>query len=284
MSTRGILASPYQRRVIISVSLLSIAALIVCAILLTLLTPETRWWKLVYDIIVALNASAMFAFFSAALLYFFTDPREVEASTEVLPQDIGAALDAVARSDAPDYMLYVRTGRHFRANVLPRLIEKAKAFRRRIKVDIVLLDFRDEGLCKRYADYRNLTTDYVQKEIMATILMLIDASKSTAFLDIDLYLSTRLSTFRLDGTADEIIITREDRSDFASRYKRSDPFHAAFTNEFRWIKAESDHVRKISNASALPATLSDMFGYLPIIAAQLSAATDAKTEPSPYVR
>jgi hypothetical protein len=42
---------------------------------------------------------------------------------------------------------------------------------------------------------------------MSTILKLIDASVATSFIDIDLYLSKRLSTFRLDGTTDEIIIT-----------------------------------------------------------------------------
>jgi hypothetical protein len=283
MSTRGILGSPYQRRVIVTFSLVAIAILLLFVILVNALTPETRAWKLVSDILVALTASAMFALLSAGLLHFFTDPSEVEASTQLLPGDIDGALDALARS-AADYILNVRTGRHFRAKVLPLLVEKANASRRHIKIEVVLLDFREAELCQRYANYRNWSLGYLQTEIMSTILKLIDASVATSFIDIDLYLSKRLSTFRLDGTTDEIIITREDRGDYASRYKRSDPYFAAFDNEFSWVKAEAFHVMKAPGTTALPPTLRDMFGDLSVIRSLLEAATQAKSEPSPYAR
>src|SRR3984893_2700257 len=283
MSTRGILSSPYQRRVIVTFSLVAIAGRLLFVILVNALTRETRAWNLVSDILVALTASAMFALLSVGLLHFFTDPSEVEASTQLLLGDIDGALDALARS-AADYILYVRTGRHFRAKVLPLLVEKANAGRRRIKIEVVLLDFRDAELCQRYARYRNWDLEYVQAEIMSTILKLIDASAVTAFVDIDLYLSKRLSTFRLDGTTDEIIITREDRGDYASRYKRSDPYFGAFDNEFSWVKAEAFHVKKVPGTTAWPPTLRAMFGDLPAIRSLLETATQAKSEPSPYVR
>jgi hypothetical protein len=283
MSTRGILSSAYQRKVIVAFALVAIAVLLLAVVLVNSLTPETRAWKLISDILVALTTSAMFALLSAGLLHFFTDPSEVEASIQLLPGDIDEALDALARN-ASDYILYVRTGRHFRAEVLPLLVEKANAGRRRIKVEVVLLDFRDPELCQHYARYRNWSLEYVQTEILSTILKLIDASVATSFVEIDLYLSKRLSTFRLDGTTDEIIITREDRGDFASRYKRFDPCFAAFINEFSWVKAEAFHVRKPPGTTALPPTLPDMFGDLPVVRSLLEAATQAKSEPSPYVR
>lgn len=283
MSTRGILSSPYQRRVIVTFSLVAIVVLLLFVILVNDLTPETRAWKLVSDILVALTMSAMFALLSAGLLHFFTDPSEVEASTQLLPGDIDGALDALARS-AADYILYVRTGRHFRAKVLPLLIEKANAGRRHIKIEVVLLDFREAELCQQYASYRNWSLEYVQTEIMSTILKLIEASVATSFVNIDLYLSKRLSTFRLDGTTDEIIITREDRGDYASRYKRSDPYFAAFDNEFSWVKAEASHVKKAPGATTLPPTLREMLGDLPVIRSLLEAAIQAKSEPSPYAR
>jgi hypothetical protein len=256
--------------------------LLLFVILVNALTPETRTWNLASNILVALATSAMFAFLSAALLHFFTDPSEVEASTQLLPGDIEGALDALARS-AADYIIYVRTGRHFRAKVLPLLVEKANAGRRRIKIEVVLLDFREAELCQRYASYRNWSLEYVQTEIMSTILKLIDASVAP-FIDIDLYLSKRLSTFRLDGSTDEIIITREDRGDYASRYKRSDAYFAAFGNEFNWVKSEAFHVEKQPGTTALPPTLRAMFGDLPVITALLKAATQAKSERSPYAR
>jgi hypothetical protein len=196
MSSRGILSSPYQRRVIITFSLVAIGALLISAVLVNAFTPETRAWKLVSDILVALTSSAMFAFLSASLLQFFTDPSKIERSALLLPGDIDRALSALAHS-AADYMLYVRTGRHFRAKVLPVLVDEAKAGRRHIKVEVILLDFREVELCQRYAGYRNRSLEYVQTEVMSTILKLIEASRATSFIDIDLYLSKRLSTFRL---------------------------------------------------------------------------------------
>jgi hypothetical protein len=283
MSTRGILSSPYQRRVIVTFSLGAILILLLLVILLNAFTPETRAWKLVSDILVALTTSAMFALLSAGLLHFFTDPSDIESSTTLLPGDIDRALDTLARS-AAHYILYVRTGRHFRAKVLPLLVKKANDGRRHIKIEVVLLDFREATLCQRYASYRKWSLEYVQIEIISTILKLIDASVATSFVDIDLYLSKRLSTFRLDGTTDEIIITREDRSDYASRYTRSDPYFVAFDNEFRWVKEEAFRVKKAPATGALPSTLQDMFGELPVVKALLEDATQAKSERSPYAR
>ena len=82
---------------------------------------------------VALTTSAMFALLSAGLLHFFTDPSEIEASTVLLPGDIDGALDTLARS-ATSYMLCVsERGDILEPKVLPLLVEKAKAARRRIK-------------------------------------------------------------------------------------------------------------------------------------------------------
>jgi len=56
---------------------------------------------------------------------------------------------------------------------------------------------------------------------------------------IDLFLSKRLSTFRIEGSSDEILVTREDPKDTASRYLRSHRDFAAFATEFSWIRDEA---------------------------------------------
>jgi hypothetical protein len=63
MSTRGILGSPYQRRVIVTFSLGAISVLLLFVILINALTLETRAWKLVSDVLVALTASGAIAKF-----------------------------------------------------------------------------------------------------------------------------------------------------------------------------------------------------------------------------
>ena len=257
--------------------------LIAALVVIYFFAPETRGWKLVSDILVALTTSAAFAFASAAFLYFFTDPFDLDASTQVLPKDIGPALDALA-SNAAHYKLNVRTGRHFRADVLPVLSQKARKQRMPMRIEVILLDFRNSSMCRRYAEYRKYETDYVQYEILATIIKLIEASNANPFLEIELYLSSRLSTFRLDGSNDEVIITREDAADYAARYSRSNPNYAAFMNEFSWVQKEAQRVPDDAATNRLPTTTSVMFPNDPLVLALADRAEHAKSETSPYDR
>ena len=171
--------------------------------------PDTRGWNLVISVLVALNSSAVFAITAFLYVkYFFDDPYEASLANKLLPQDIGQALTEMADS-AWEYKIFVRTGRHFRAEVLPVLTKNAIAHRRQVTIDAILLDFRNDDICDKYASYRksssfdrnNWTRKYVQKEIMATILKLLEAAHDhSSLIRFNLYLSTRLSTFRFDGS------------------------------------------------------------------------------------
>ncbi len=119
---------------------------------------------------------------------------------------------------------------------------------------------------------------------MATILKLIEASVSTPFLEVELYLSTRLSIFRLDGTSDEFIVTREDASDFAARYRRSNSYFGALLNEFSWVKADAYRIPIVPPSNRLPATLDEMFCDFGPFRSLLAQAENATSEGSPYGR
>lgn len=288
MTIGGILSSPTQRRFLIVISALLIILCFVAVFILYLFTGDTRGWNILIAFLVAIVASATFALFSALYLYyFFTDPFDVAAATQLLATDIGASLEDIA-SSATEYRIYVRTGRHFRAVILPLLAATAARKRIPIRVEIILLDFRDQVVCKKYASFRREASfdkqlwslEYVQTEVIATILRAIEVSKaSSTFIDIDLYLSKRLSTFRIEGTSDAIIVTREDPTDNAARYRRSDPHFGAFLKEFSWIREEAD---PISVGRRLP-ELRDMF---PDFSEEriLAKAQAATAKGSPYVR
>lgn len=119
----------------------------------------------------------------------------------------------------------------------------------------------------------------MQTEVIATILRLIDiATATTAFIQVELYLSKRLSTFRIEGTSDALILTREDPTDIAARYHRSDPNFGAFLNEFTWIKQEATPV---VTKGTLPSFI-EMFPDVP--ASLIDEAREAASKGSPYVR
>lgn len=292
MSLSGILSSPSQRRSFLLLSILLLGCGLIGIFAIARYAPNTPIWTTVNSVFISIVAGGVFAFTSSLyLIYFFVDPNDIAASSVLLPQDIGQTLESIAKR-APDYKIFVRTGRHFRAEILPILAKQARQNRLRIGIQVVLLDFRDEAICEKYATYRNASsfdgklwcTQYVQLEVLATILKLIDASRENrGLLDIHLFLSRRLSTFRIEGSSDEILVTREDPKDIASRYLRTHHNFPAFVNEFDWVCDEAQAIA-LNGADGFPATLPKIFGENALIASLEAQALQATKSRSPYAR
>jgi hypothetical protein len=292
MTLSGILSSPSQRRTFLLATWMTLVLSIIVVMFLSHLAPSTPVWNALSNIASSIVASGIFTIFAALYIgYFFSDPGDLVAKSVLLPQDIGRALRDMA-SAAHEYRIYVRTGRHFRAEILPILVKKARESRCRLRIEVILLDFRSEAACDRYADYRKASSfdrdhwsrEYVQSEILATILALSRASRENRrLIEIDLLLSSRLSTFRIEGSSDEILVTREDPKDVASRYLRSHNDFAAFSTELSWIAEEAYRVPKDSDGS-LPATLGEMFGEGLISTSIVAIAEQSIDNLSPYVR
>ena len=290
MSIARMMKSQYQRRILFWSSIAVLFIICVTVIFIYHFAPDERWVNIIIALLLSVLASTVFALSSALYLhYFFVDPFEVDSSRKLLPQDIGSALEGIADATG-DYRIFVRTGRHFRAEVLPRLVKRSKRTRSPIRIEAVLLDFRDLDVCQRYVAYRGSATfdkavwglEYVQKEILATVLALIDSRKNSGnLISIDLYLSRRLSTFRMDGSTDQILITREGPQDLASRYFRSDPDFAAFSHEFEWIKQEAD-LFTLPEGECTASVVGEALGAGPLVSSLWDAADSAKAARSPY--
>jgi hypothetical protein len=292
MTLFGILSSPSQRRSFLLATGLVLAISVVAIFAIAYKAPDTRNWNVLIGLLTSIVASGVFAIVAGLYIsYFFIDPNDLPGKTVLLPEDIGKALKDIAEQ-ATSYKIYVRTGRHFRADILPRLVKRARDNRHPIQIEVILLDFRDDKVCQRYVDYRKASSfdqqlwdkDYVKKEVLATILALTKTSREYGGLvDIQLYLSKRLSIFRIEGSSDELLVTREDPKDTASRYSRSHRDFPAFVAEFRWVRDESDRVEK-DDTGGLPTSLEEMFGGDNEIAKLQHLAEKAVNSPSPYVR
>lgn len=292
MSVSGILSSPSQRRsfLLLSAALLVFGFIAIFAIAFH--APTTPAWAALNSFVISVVAGGTFALVSGLyIFFFFVDPNDNAASSLLLPEDIRQTLEDVAKM-APDYKIFVRTGRHFRAEILPILAKKARQNRLRIRIEVVLLDFRDQALCEKYAAYRKASSfdrnswcaRYVQAEVVATILKIIEASQENpGFLDIHLFLSRRLSTFRIEGSSDEILVTREDPKDTASRYRRSHRDFSAFVNELDWIRDEAQEFA-LEGDNGLPKTIQAMFGGSSLITSLEAEAMQAMRSESPYAR
>lgn len=289
MSLSGIFSSAYQRR---SFLLATGGLLLLCflAILWIANIPQQTPSLVAFNsFLTSVVASGAFAIISTLYISFFVDPNEVQKAAVVLPQDITQNLERIV-ADSTDYQINVRTGRHFRADTLPRLLDQAKKHRQPIRLDVILLDFRDTALCEQYARFRQSATfdshlwdvKYVQSEVLATILAIARARiEYPLLLDVHLYLSKRLSTFRIEGSSQELIITREDPKDFAYRYHRSHRDYAAYAHELGLIRNEASQVQ-IPLKAAHTEVLQMMFGLGTLPAEAITAAENAVGGSSPY--
>jgi len=93
-----------------------------------------------------------------------------------------------------------------------------------------------------------------------------------------------LSIFRIDGTDDEIIVTREDPKDIAFLYKRPDPHFFALLQEFSWVKQEASKMPMILGEDAPVAVLQTVFGDISLFGGLIGDAVEATSKSSPYVR
>ncbi len=253
--------------------------------------PVTGVWSAVVNVMTSLASSALFAIISFLYItHCFTDPSQLTTGAVVLPQDIRDAIEKIARS-ATNYIIFVRTGRHFRAEILPIILDEAKKHRRPIRIEVILLDCRDKAICEKYATYRkvasfdhhNWTQEYVQTEIMATIHSVIERSRSGGdLIRFEIYLSKRLSVFRIEGSPEEIIVTREDPKDNAYRYRRTHSEHGAYLYDFNWIKEDACFL--VSSESSGEVSIESIFAGDEGLQRLGKDAKKASSAKSPYVR
>jgi hypothetical protein len=287
-----VLNSRHERRRFFFTTFIVVAISVIVTLIIAKFSPSGIIWSTFNGILISIAASAYSASFSAMYFwYFFADPNEKVAQSYIFPQDISLTLETIANS-ATDYKIFVRTGRHFRAKILPILIERARTNRSPIRLEVVLLDFREDAVCERYANYRKTSSFdgalwdkfYVQSEVLATIIAVAKATNEhSGLIRVDLYLSRRLSTFRIEGSANQLIVTREDPKDAASRYNLEQSEFAAYLTEFSWIRDEADHV-PADRPGALSASLTELFGEGTVPSKLAEAAQGALYARSPYVR
>ncbi|WP_338443891.1 hypothetical protein QCL51_17840 [Pseudomonas sp. LTR0] len=292
VSLSGIFSSRYQRRQFLGASFLAIGVSCAIIMLIAYFKHDQPMWEAFNNFFISIVASGTFAIISTFCLSYFTDPRVARLETLILPQDVTENLHRLA-SGAHDYRIYVRTGRQFRAKALPTLVNHARESRQPIRLEVVLLDFRNIEVCQRYAEFRKSGSfdgkvwnrEYVEQEILATIATLAQAvNLNRPFIELDLRLSSRLSVFRIEGNAHELMVTREDPKDYAYCYHHKHRDFSGVLTEFNWVKNEAEPIPVPITGDAAPSEiLTAMFGDQ--VSSELRAeAVKAMKSPAPYAR
>jgi hypothetical protein len=285
----GFIKSKSQRRLFVGFSLLLVITCLSAALAVAWGEPGPKWLRdTLNGLLLSLVASGVFALFSIGYVAYFLDPGEERDNIVVLPQDLKGEMDRIA-TEAKDYKIYVRTGRYFRSHTLPRLIERVRSTRRPINIEVILLDFRDPQMCDLYARFRKGTFDghlwsieSATAEILATAAALAKAAlENSSLVTASLYLSARLSVFRIEGSADELLVTREGPKDFAYRFDHSHPDHGAYLTEFTWIRDTASRI-DLPRTTPSGSLLAAMFGQEEVAPEVEQAVNDALARKAPY--
>ncbi|MEZ0067923.1 hypothetical protein ABIA32_003939 [Streptacidiphilus sp. MAP12-20] len=159
----------------------------------------------------------------------------------------GADIDwafRAARKHTDRWMFKGGTGTYTRAVTLPVCAEIARRERRALTMRLEILDPTNEALCEQYARYRTSvasgpdgtgefwTTDRTRKESFATILAACWHQQGLSqILDIGVGLTSTVSTFRFDLSANQIIITQDDGP--AVMISDESPLYDGYATELR---------------------------------------------------
>ncbi|MEV0619883.1 hypothetical protein AB0I81_41650 [Nonomuraea sp. NPDC050404] len=129
---------------------------------------------------------------------------------------------AEARRDTTRWSFKGGTGTYLRAITLPECVAAARRDKRHLTVRVEIIDPTNLEVCETYAHYRRSlsdvpdgtgetwTTDRVMKESYATVLAAFWHRQRYRLLDIEVGLSSTMTTFRWDLSTTRLIMTVED--------------------------------------------------------------------------
>ncbi|MCW2887004.1 MAG: hypothetical protein QOE54_7110 [Streptosporangiaceae bacterium] len=173
---------------------------------------------------------------------------------------------AKARRTTDRWIYKGGTGTYIRAVTLPECVGFARRDRRALLVRLEILDPTDEEVCDTYARFRRSaldetdssgelwTLERTRKESFATILAACWHRQRFRLLDIDIGLSSAMTTFRWDLSSSCVVITREDPSAPAMMVDRGKFYYDWCTTE---LLASLDQARRVPIEQARAAPLGD---------------------------
>ncbi|GAA4627243.1 hypothetical protein GCM10023196_038660 [Actinoallomurus vinaceus] len=186
-----------------------------------------------------------------AAVRLLTGPREVTRAHED------------AREQTGRWVFKGGTGTYIRAVTLPECVRLARRDRRALAIRLEILDPVDIDACERYAVFRRSmaeltdatgetwTCDRTREEAYATILAACWHKKRYDLLEVQIGLTSTMTTFRYDMADNRLIITQDDPRIPALMIPRESFLYASFHTELD---------RSLAQARKVPLDLSSTVG------------------------
>lgn len=199
---------------------------------------------LTLDNLIALTLSI----FVASLAYIFFTPNNIrEGDIHIVPSyDLESELEKIIE-DTETYYYAGHTARWNRSVTLKKLKTKAKLKNTRIEISFIILDPSSEKVCLYYAEFGHASrknssqidnVKNVKIELITTILICAKY-KIEPLLDIKIYLTDKVSLFRLDISDTGAILTKADPKEPALAFPKDTFFYRSYKEEFKVTRDQS---------------------------------------------
>jgi hypothetical protein len=230
--------------------------------------PRPSDWGAAAFVSQSLLASIITTFVLAVLILLLVPERQEFSREIIFGKEIGTCLKSAMTST--NFWLHKgSSGRYLRAEVAPTLARTARDSSSTRELRVQILDPDNENVCKAYAEYRRglasasrddeeWSQTRVREELLATILKLYILKTDSPLLDVELFLTSSFSVFRIDLSSGEVVVTTEDARDPAFRFSNTSDFYDAYRNEFNFTEKQAREIVLRSSGSH-PATVDSNF-------------------------
>lgn len=240
-SVAGVLGSRYTRRRFFLISSVAIVLLIV----VDGLSAHFLSVGALREALIAVFSAAAANLATIMLIYgvwLWVTPNAMRhvGLLEVRSREIRERIEQLA-AGADEYWFLGRSGRYFRAVVLPTLSSAAQRDRRRIHIRIVLPNPDHERNTQLYCHMmlglqEEATENTLHTNVLATIVSAVHASRLNPYLRIDIALSASVPVLRYDISNGGALVTRDAKHLPAIYADGGSQFHEMFRdaveNEF----------------------------------------------------
>lgn len=236
---------PYEQRLLMSLAVLAIVLLILIRWLVLPLVFDRDFPPVadVLDTSIAeiLRVLVAFVVVATVVRWLIPPPESLSPIVVLHPSDLRRQLD-VNLERCTEFVYLGHTGRWTRSVTLPKLAKQAVSENSTKHIKILVLDPRNEFLCRCYSDYRqglrsgheggfHWSAELVRNELLATIVSALCWRCQEPLLKIDIYLLQFASVFRIDLTTNGAIITLEDPEHPALFCKAGSSYYNAFRED-----------------------------------------------------
>jgi hypothetical protein len=245
--------------VVVVLLLCSVLALVRWAVLPALFaTPSTDVSEVAAELIGDFIATALAGTVLALILQrLFPGPNKPPVVENVPAHEISSRLESTLPTTRR-WWYDGSTGGYQRSVTMPELARLARRSGVSRESTIVILDPTDEDLCRRYGGYRTgvnkmsevYSVDRVRIDIYATILAALDFNGREP-LNVAVALKSTLSILRYDLSDDQLVITKEGKTDPAIACPANSFYYDAFFEQLKVSRKQAKEL-ELSKATVPP--------------------------------